>query len=65
MPYVPLELLVFFVVSFDRVNKVDGLRESYFAFMSFVSSHFCCAPVLSYLGVYSVLHCARERSSKM
>jgi len=26
--------------------------------MSFVSSHFCCSPVPSYLGVYSVLYCS-------
>lgn len=46
MPYVPLELLVFFMGSSDRVNKADRLGEIYLAFMSFVSSHFCCSQCL-------------------
>lgn len=58
MLYVPLELLVFFMGSFDGVNKADRLGESYLAFMSFVSSHFCCSLVPGYLGVYSVLYCS-------
>lgn len=54
---VPLEFLVFFVRSFGRVTKAGRLEEYYLALPSFVSSHFCCSPVFSYLGVYSVLGC--------
>lgn len=55
MQYVPLELLVFYMRSFDRVNKADRLEENYLALLSLVSSHFCCSPVFSYLDAYSVL----------
>lgn len=44
--------------SFDRVNKADRLEENYLALLSFVSSHCCCSPVFSYLGVFSVLSCS-------
>lgn len=58
MLYVPLVLLVFFMRCFDRVNKSDRLEENYLALLRFVSSHFCCSPVFSYFGVYSVLSCS-------
>lgn len=43
------------------LNETDRLGESCFAFTSFVSSHFCCSPVPSYLSVCSVLYCSQGK----
>lgn len=53
----PLELLVFCMRSFGRVKKSDRLGEHNLALLSFVSCHFFCSLVFSFLGVYSVLSC--------
>lgn len=38
MLYVPLELLVFFLQSLDRVDRADRLEENYLALLNFVAS---------------------------